>query len=354
MSSFSILEWRYIALTEEQRAKLSKVDVQKMAASWEEEGLRPADKVWLLKQEILVSTYREQTVDLERTVLDIPRGMMCVHTPPRAQNLLRETNVALGLLFEYLKLHKLQSNPQTRLTIFDRFPPHSRIPKPKELRRWLRSHQQFEVIDRFWSVYMKILAEHFDRSEDELICDHCDMSIIKYDERAHFNGFFMHIDNVLRCDATVFSVGVGRDVVYDMTRVFGRKKDDEVCIVRSSNPEGTMMVLDGEARYKWAHSVPAYDTHNSVKYTMVLRLPGTAGVLRRIGKCSEFNTDMYSLASSTEPDNKKTPGNLEIGAQHDSLLGLLTQLESTCIDTHIPDRIKRPGLPHVHPRPGCL
>jgi hypothetical protein len=352
MSCFANPEWRHITVTDEQREKLGNVDVQKMVQVWEKEASPPPDRVWLLAQEIQVSTCIEQTQDLEQTVLDVPRGFVCMPTPPEAENLLSETNVALGLLFKHLKLHKLEANPRTRLTYFNRIPTHPKLASPKEMRGWLKSKPEFEVIDRFWSIYMNKLAKYFCLSVDELISDHCDMSIIKYEEH---NGFFMHIDGLLRTDATVFSVGVGRPVIYDMTRVLDRKKHDKVCIIRSWNPQGTMMVLDGEARYKWAHGIPGSETDNGVKYTMVVRLPHTAGTLHRIGKCIEFNTEMYSITPSTEPaTGKKTRSNPQIGAQHDSLLGLLTELENTRIQTHIPERIKRPGLPRLHPRPGWL
>lgn len=53
-------------------------------------------------------------------------------------------------------------------------------------------------------------------------------------------------------------------------------------------------------------------------------------------------------------DHSKFRAQPQTDAHHHSLLALLMQLEHTCIDTHIPDRIKRPGLPRVHPRPGWL
>ncbi|NCX06250.1 MAG: hypothetical protein EBW68_10800, partial [Actinobacteria bacterium] len=342
MSCFIIPKWRYIAITEEQRKKLAEVDVQALVKSWEEKKLPRQERIWFLKQEIQVSTFIEQTADLEKEVLhiDIPPGVMCMHTPPQAQNLLCETNVALHELFKHLTFRGLNANPKTKLTMFDRIPKHphvaAQIASPKEIREYLRSNAQFEVIDRFWLVYLEKLAQHFCLSVDELISDDCHMSILQYEDRG---GFFLHIDNILRTDATVFSVGVGRPVVYDMTRVLGRNKRDDVCIVRSSNPEGTMMVLDGEARYKWAHSIPAAHTHNGVKYTLVLRIANTTRPVRPIGKCIEFNTEIYSIASS-EPEHEKTESNPHMHAQHDSfldgsLLGLLMQLENTCIDTHI-------------------
>jgi hypothetical protein len=70
------------------------------------------------------------------------------------------------------------------------------------------------------------------------------------------NGMWIHIDNLRRSDATVFTVGV--EVVYDITRVIDRKKGQEVSMIRSSNPEGTIVVLDEGTWYKWGHAVPPH------------------------------------------------------------------------------------------------
>jgi hypothetical protein len=324
MSCFTIPQWRYIVLKKEQRDKLAKVDVQELVRSWEKENLPPADRVYFLKIRMQVSTFIEQNEDLQRPVLDIPQGLVCMHTPPDAKKLLYDTNIALGLLFEHLQFPK---NETSGLTIFDRFKIHSPVAKPREIRSFLKSHKKFEVIDRFWSVYMNILARHFCRSMDvtpdhieQLMSDHCDMSILKYDD---LSGFFMHIDGLVNTDATVFTVGVGRDVVYDMTRAIGRDPH-EVSIIRSSNPEGTMMLLDGESRYKWAHGVPGSHKHNGVKYTIIIRLYHTAGLVRPIGKCTELNTEMYSI--EPEPQSE-TQSNTHIGAQRELVLDLLMQLK---------------------------
>jgi hypothetical protein len=365
MSCFTIPKWRYITLTEEQRKELKKVDVQKLVQVWEENASPAADRVWDLTQAIKVSTFIEQKEDLQRTVPDteIPLGLVCMRTPPEAANLLPETNIALASLFEHLKLPK---SPPTMLYIFNKLPGHSHVSLSKNIHNFLRSKSEFEVIDRFWSIYMKKLAEYFCHSVDvtsdhiarneQLMINNSDFIILKYDNLA---GLFMHMDGLRGADSTVFAVGVGREVVYDMTRALGRNARHEVSIIRSSNPEGTMMVLDGEARYKWAHGVPGSHTNNGVKYSIIMRIYHKAGLVRPIGKCIELNTEMYSIASSTKPEHEKTESNPHMGAQDDSflddsLLGLLMQLEHTCIDTHIPDRIKRPGLPRLHPRPGWL
>ena len=57
----------------------------------------------------------------------------------------------------------------------------------------------------------------------------------------------MHIDTLRGSDTKVFTMGVGREVVYDMTRGIDRKKGQEVSMIRSINPQDTMVVLDEEA-----------------------------------------------------------------------------------------------------------
>ena len=330
MSCFTIPKWRYIAITEEQREKLEEVDVQKLVQDWEENASSAKDRVWDLTQAMKVSTFIEQTEDLERTVSDIPLGLVCMYTPPQAEKLLSETNKALHSLFEYLKLEKKEP---TMLFIFNRVPGHSQVSKPREMRNFLRNNSKFRVIDDFWSVYMKKIAEYFCRSEEvtpdkiahneQLMSNHSDMIILKYDD---LSGLFMHIDGLQRTDATVFAVGVGRDVVYDMTRALGRNQRDEVSIIRSSNPEGTMMVLDGEARYKWTHGVPE---SKGIKYSIIMRIFHTAGLSRSIGTCKELITKMYSMTSSTEAEPQfETQSNTQIHTQHDSLLDLLMRLEN--------------------------
>jgi hypothetical protein len=118
-------------------------------------------------------------------------------------------------------------------------------------------------------------------------------------------GSNLHIDNLLRCDATVFTVGVGRDVVYDMAQVLDSNPREGPTILRSSNPEGTMMVLDGESRYKWAHGIPCStqskggrdSVKKQTKYTLILRLLHHEELSREIGICKEIGTKMYTMTS---------------------------------------------------------
>ena len=363
-------EWRYIALDKKQRIKLESVNVEELVQSWEQKKMPPGDRLWELRRGMKIPTYIQQKQDMRTEVLDsdIPLGMLCMHPPDEAVTLLHAAKIGLDSLFvdvpesakkfgDYLqhidqtRPYYVYNNKGLGYTTFnyyssEEYRTYGRVSSPKNFLGFLKSQSRFAVIDQFVSIYLKRVAQYFcgyaDVTSDNVdrIISQGDLCIIKYDDQ---KGMHQHIDSMLRCDATVFTIGVGRDVVYDMSRALGRNKGDPVSMIRSSNPEGTMMVLDGEARYKWTHGIPYSKAPNGIKYTIHLCFFHTAELIDRIGRCEELDTDMYSIPSDTK-----------IGAHHHSLLGLLMKLENTRINTHIPERIKRPGLPRLHPRPGWL
>ena len=322
MSSFEVPVWRHISLTPTQRQILSAVNMDDLVHSWEKRNYSTIDRVWDLKNQIHFDTHIEQEYTTQ-PIQDIPSNLVCVHPTEEAKQLLPATRVALDALFETIQdtnaklsaqLHQknkrfVVDHSKAGFVIFNfnytkDYEKHGRVASPNEMRHFLQSHPEFAKIDEFWSNYIDIIIHHFTGSAqvstdrrikfENLINEHGDMCIMKYNPGM---GMFMHIDNLLRSDATVFTSGLGRDVVYDMTRVIGRKSHDDVSIIRSANPEGTMMVLDGEGRYKWGHSIPFYKTNHCVKYTIILRLFHNKELSQAIGKCEELNADMFTMIS---------------------------------------------------------
>lgn len=378
--NFEIPEWHEIILTTEQQN--TKIDMPALLLRWTEHNYSSQQRVWDLKELIRFKTYIEQPYTTTHPVQDIPSNLVYLQTPPEAIKTLGVTKSALDFLFSHLldinsefrallqkpKNNFIIDNKEDGFAIFNfnhtkEYEKNGRVSTPNELRQFLRSETQLKPIDDFWSKYMDIIVRNLAQSAqvtdserariESLIDHHGDLCIMRYSEGC---GMPMHIDNLLRSDATVFTVGLGRDVVYDVMRVIGRENNDQLSIIRSCQPEGTMMVLDGEARYKWGHSIPYShsrtnkSSHNNdhTKYTIILRIFHTSGLSHNIGRCGEIGADMYSI-SKPKQEQPQTES-----ADHHSLLGLLMQLENTCIQTHIPERIKRPGLPRLHPRPGWL
>lgn len=379
MSCFKIPEWRYIALEKGQRNKLRKVNVQELIKSWDERKTPPIERLYELKRAMVMKTFTQQKEDTRKKVRDVPQGVLCMHPPDEAVTLLRPANVALDSLFadiqssatkfdaymhpncetkrQYVKERKQFGYTKFNSCTSAEYSKYGRVATPKQLREFLKSEPEFAVIDEFISIYMKSIARHFcgdaDATPDDIarieqiVNDQADMTIMKYDDQG---GLFQHIDHILRSNAVAFTIGIGRDVTYDMTRALGRDPQEGVTMIRSHNPEGSLMVLQDEARYKWTHGVPHSREPNGTKYTIHICLFHTTGLTEVTGRCEEFGTDMYGPATHTRCAELDAP----MYSAHHSLLGLLMQLENTRIQTHIPDRIKRPGLPRLHPRPGWL
>jgi hypothetical protein len=257
-----------------------------------------------------------------------------MHPPDEAVNLLRPVNAALDSLFadaqssstkfeaymypicktkrQYVKERKQFGYTKFNSCTSEEYCKYGRVATPKQLREFLKSESEFAVIDEFISIYMKRIAQHFcgdaDATPDDIarieqiVNDQADMTIMKYEDQG---GIFQHIDHILRSNAIAFTIGVGRDVTYDMTRALGRDPNEEVSMIRSHNPEGSMMVLQDEARYKWTHGVPHSRQPNGTKYTIHICLFHTIGLTEVTGRCEEFGTDMYGPANGTESDGDR-------------------------------------------------
>jgi len=415
MSCFEIPEWRHIQLNKVQRNKLSRVNVQERVKSWDATKTPPIERVWQLKTAMMVKTLKQQKEDTRKKVLDIPQGVLCMLPPDEAVPLLRPTNVAFDSLFadtqrsaakfeaymypvcktkrQYVKDRRAIGYTKFNSCTSEEYAKHGRCATPKQLREFLKSEPEFAVIDEFISIYMKRIAQYFCGAAhatphdlarvEQIVNDQADMSLLKYEDQG---GIFQHIDHIMRSDAITFTIGVGRDVTYDMSRALGRDPHEPVTIIRSHNPEGSMIVLQDEARYKWTHGVPHSSQPNGTKYTIHICLFHNTGLTEVTGRCEELGTDMHGPATHIRCAELDAP----MHSAHHTLSNLLTQLQNTRIagpmpvhlpdlqntriagpmpvhlpdlqntriastmPVHIPDRIRRPGLPRVHPRPGWI
>ena len=244
---------------------------------------------------------------------------MC-ECPAKAKSLLPQTKQALDFLFSHIldvnsqfvemmhheKEYYISSYRNRGLVYFPTnklhdYELHGRCVSPAQFRAFLRSDPRLEVVDDFWAEYMKIIYRHLIGSRtiteqqrvelDEIINDQGTLYLLKYEPGA---GIWMHIDNLLRSDSTVFTVGVGRRVIYDMTRVWPSGKRP-VSLIQQTSP-GPMMVIDGAARYEWAHGVPyGGKKRNKTKYTIILRVFHHERLSRFVRKCKALDVDMYTM-----------------------------------------------------------
>lgn len=317
-------EWKPLVLTREQSRRL-KQNIPKLLKIWNDKMYNPKERIWDLKRRIRVNTYTSQKPLSVNLLSEQAPNLLCMPPPEMAQSLMVPAKRALDHLFGHIldansKLihglpfqvnHTLIQDYKSRGLVY--FPNNSlheyetegRCVLPMQFRQFLRSDSKSIVIDRLWAIYQKhiianlLLANDLDMSHydaiENFVNEHGTLYVLKYKAGT---GIWMHIDNLLRSDATVYTIGIGRDVIYDMAPIIKQQRD--ACIFRTHQKEGTMMVLDGDARYKWAHGIPHdRSKKNGTKYTIILRLFHHEALTEYVGKCHELQTEMYSMRHSS-------------------------------------------------------
>ena len=317
---FKTPRWHYVQLGEKHASHLN-LDMEALEKKWNKLNYNCTERIWDLKRRIRIKTWLSQK-QVNGIVTDIPSHVMCVNPPAKAKSLFSQTKLALDFLFSHIldvnsqfvemmnheKEMYIASYKNRGLVYFPTNKLHDyemrgRCDSPEQFRAFLRSDARLEVIDDFWAEYMKIICQHLTGSRsiteqqrvelEEIINNQGTLYLLKYEPGA---GIWMHIDNLLRSDATVFTIGLGRRVIYDMTRVIGRQKGTPVTLLRSSKPEGTRMVMDGASRYEWAHGVPyGGKKRNGTKYTIILRVFHHKRLSRFVRKCKTLDVDMYTM-----------------------------------------------------------
>ena len=320
IGDFQIPEWQLVKLSVRQKQQLD-LNIEKLTSKWQKKQYNCKERIWDVKRKIRFKTYLSQ-IHTGVTASRIPSHLYFVQAPSKALSLLVQTKLALDFLFRHIldvnsayvemmhheKEHYVTQYKSRGLVYFpnndlDDYERHGRCTTPDLFRQFLRSNSRLRVVDEFWAQYMEVILQHLTGSEnisdeqrtdlENIINEHGMLYLLKYEPGT---GIWMHIDNLLRSDATVFTVGIGRSVVYDATEIIGRDTQEQISLLRTCNPEGTMMVMDGSARYEWAHGVP-YDRkkRNGTKYTIILRLFHHEKLSKYIGKCVELDADMFTM-----------------------------------------------------------
>ena len=126
------------------------------------------------------------------------------------------------------------------------------------------------------------------------INQHSTLQFLRYDPNV---GIKCHIDNLIRSDATVVTIGVGREVVYDLSPILHQEHKLRGVVIRATLPEGSAVVLNDDVRYHWTHAIP-YGVE-ATKYTIIWKLFHTAEMVNYHMENHKYSgildCDMYSL-----------------------------------------------------------
>ena len=169
--------------------------------------------------------------------------------------------------------------------------------------QWLYGHGFHRTLELFNHHYDSVIKSIYESQEvktDSItdlkrhISEHSTLQFLKYEPGV---GIIAHIDNLLRSDATVITIGIGRDVVYDLSPILHPEHKFKGKVIRATLAEGSAVVLNDDVRYHWTHAVP-YGIEG-VKFTMIWKLYHTKKMLSNHVERGKFSSilacPMYSL-----------------------------------------------------------
>jgi hypothetical protein len=81
------------------------------------------------------------------------------------------------------------------------------------------------------------------------------------------NGLHIHLDHAVEKRGNIVVVNIGADIFYDMIPVLSTSSESYRVPIAS----GDMVILDGAARYEWAHSIPDYIYNTYSRYAILLK-----------------------------------------------------------------------------------
>ena len=108
------------------------------------------------------------------------------------------------------------------------------------------SLEKAQPIPEQFTFILNALNKKFNKMFDQLIVNHYEIG----------QGISPHIDNIKLFDDTIVSISLGSNCVMKFTK---KDTSHDVFLERCS-----MVVLQGDARYKWKHSIPSRKSDNNI------------------------------------------------------------------------------------------
>jgi hypothetical protein len=145
------------------------------------------------------------------------------------------------------------------------------------------AYQMDKILGKYLIKYVVDMLQMFKVPQNKIreLCEKSKIVIARYESNT---GLYAHIDLLRRGDGPVVTMSLGADYnVYDMIPLKDNTKS-----LRVYFPLGSIVVLNGEARYEWAHSLP-YDLkyrENQVRYSVIF-------LMHNIGSVKKVWSDIY-------------------------------------------------------------
>ena len=248
-----------------------------------------------------IKNYVSYYLQEKPTKIKLPPGL-CIYDKIYSENKLEEIKSRLNRVYnkyhkekEFMgipieKLFAKQENGK-RIFMFDNLDVYNfckiAINMDKKLGQYLIQY----IIDIF--QIFKIPSDKI-----SLLCQNSKIVIARYESNT---GLYAHLDLLRRGDGPVITMSLGADYnIYDMIPLKENKDT-----LRVYFPKGSLVVLNGEARYEWAHSLP-YDLeygNNDVRYSIIFLVHNFQSVKKIRSNIYKMNYD-FSLHDCSHYLNK--------------------------------------------------
>jgi len=247
------------------------------------------ERIWFIKSTIRVKTWISQRTKPVKNGA-MPPGLMLVRNPAPA--LLKGAREEMIRLFD----DQLKTKPKSRL-------PYSDYRKSRglyyifgtdlKLKRFVPYGEALPMLEgypdlrKFCEAYGTFLCESLNISA-EVFKTEVMLLLLMYDEGF---GLWLHVDNVARTNGSpICTVSLGPpDVNVDFVPVL--KPTRSRIPLRLNCNEGDMLMMQGEARYEWAHGIP-YGLPTK-KYTLMFKFNQIKGISVATGYSKLIDATFY-------------------------------------------------------------
>jgi len=214
-----------------------------------------------------IKNYISYYISEKPTKLNLPTGL-CIYNPIYHEKKLENIKNKLDLVYnKYInykefngipikKLFKKQENGN-RVFMFDNL----------DIYNFCKiSYNMDPTLGKYFIEYVVNILQIFKIPLDKihLVCKKSKIIIARYESNT---GLYSHIDLLKKGNGPIITMSLGSNYnVYDMIPL-----KDNLKTIRVYFPMGSIVVLNGEARYEWAHSLP-YDlkyNENQTRYSIL-------------------------------------------------------------------------------------
>ena len=226
------------------------------------------DVMYLNKKNVFLKTTRKMTKKrLEKFTL--PLGMKIFHIPQ-----VFDTEAILHKMFEKFIKTKYSIIYAENTTIFQTETPQEALRTKtytvQEVLEIIKGNHDMERLINYY--FDEILQKLNAINEKQELLHNTTLSILRYKDKN--NELHCHLDNLSQGKGPIITVNIGPKIFYDMIPVyFTNEEKKELSPLRIRVKSDEVVILDGLARYCWAHCIPYGFPKTEEKFTIKFVFP---------------------------------------------------------------------------------